>query len=264
MLEVSQLQFTYGDKQLFNNVSFKVFQNEHVGLMGPNGCGKTTLMNILAHKIAPDSGSIAWDATIAFSYLDQHLKVSKDVAIYEYLYDVYAPLFLIEKQMNELYDQLGGVDPSLIDKTLEKAERLMQELEDKDFYRIKSKISDVISGLGINVSQNRKLAELSSGQRAKVFLGKMLLEEKKTLLLDEPTNFLDAHHIEWLVRYLQAYPYGYIVISHDMSFLNKVSDVVLMFENKQINRYRGNVDKALEQQTQALASYEKQYEKQQQ
>lgn len=263
MLEIRELQFTYGDKQLFNNVSFKIYTKEHVGLVGVNGSGKSTLMNLISHRLIPDYGEIIWERNISFSYLDQHLKVHDDLTIKDYLYNVYKELFDKEDQMNALYESMAEIDPSQYDKVLKKAENILEYLEDKDFYMIKSKIGNVINGLGITIEDDRLLKNLSGGQRAKVFLGKMLLEEKDVLLLDEPTNFLDLVHVDWLAKYLIAYPNAYIVISHNQDFLNQISNNIIALENRQITKYKGNYDDYIRQRDMNMEHYEKEYIKQQ-
>lgn len=263
MLEVNNLKFSYGSVDLFNNVEFKIYNSEHVGLVGRNGCGKTTLMNLLVHKLAPDSGDIIWDKNITFSYLDQHLKIHDDLTIKEYLYTVYLDLFKKEDEMNALYESMAEANPDDYDKILKKCDNIMNYLEEKDFYMIKSKIGNVINGLGIIMDENHLLMNLSGGQRAKVFLGKMLLEEKDVLLLDEPTNFLDAAHVDWLAKFLINYKNAVIVISHNIDFLNQISNVILSLENKKVTKYKGNYDSYLKQKAENEETYIKEYEKQQ-
>ena len=152
--------------------------------------GKSTFMNLIAHRIVPDSGDIIWDKNVSFSYLDQYLKVDNNVTIADYLYKVYESLYDKEEEMNKLYSSLETIEPEKYDKILNKVYNIQEFLEENNFYMIKSKISNVINGLGIDIDGKRKLCELSSGQRGKVFLGKMLLEESDVLLLDEPTTFL--------------------------------------------------------------------------
>ena len=264
MLEVKNLRFNYGDQELFNNIDIKINPGEHVGLIGINGVGKSTFMNLIAHRLTPDSGEIVWDKNTTYSYLDQHLLVYDDQTIEEYLYDVYTPLFEQEKRMNQLYESLVAAEESSYDKILNKAYQIQEQLEQANFYMIKSKVGNIIQGLGIDVTEKRKLRELSGGQKAKVFLGKMLLEEKDVLLLDEPTNFLDTHHIDWLAKFLINYKNAFLVISHHSSFLNTICNVILALENKQMIKYKGNMDDYQRQKEQNQDTYRKEYIKQQQ
>lgn len=263
LLEIENLRFRYTENDLFNNASLKIHDGEHVGVVGANGSGKTTFMNLIAHKLIPDSGSIIWDPNKSFSYLDQHLKVNDDIRIYDYLYGVYKDLFEKESEMNKLYSSLENANVNEYDKILNKAYRIQEYLEEKGFYRINSNIGNIINGLGIDISEDRLLRELSGGQRAKVFLGKMLLEEKDVLLLDEPTNFLDVSHIEWLSKFLNSYKKEFIVISHNKEFLNSVCNVIVSLENKKLTKYKGNYDAYISQRELNMEAYEKQFEKQQ-
>ncbi|MBO7535968.1 MAG: ABC-F family ATP-binding cassette domain-containing protein, partial [Bacilli bacterium] len=175
MLEIIDLKFGYGAQELFNKASVTIYNGEHVGLIGLNGVGKSTLMNLLAFRLTPDEGKIIWDKNVTFSYLDQQLEVKTDISITDYLYDVYTPLFKKEEEMNNLYNSLVDANPDDYDKILRKAENIQTFLDENNFYMIKSKIGNVINGLGIDIEEGRSLKELSGGQRAKVFLGKMLL-----------------------------------------------------------------------------------------
>lgn len=263
VLEINNLRFSYKDKELFNDLNARIFDNEHIGIVGLNGTGKTTLMKLIAGQLIPDSGTIEWDNNKTFSYLDQHLEVKEDISIEEYLYNVYNPLFKKEEEMNELYNSLAEVDESKYDKILNKAYNIQEQLEQNGYYEIKSRIGNIINGLGIDMSENRQLNQLSSGQRAKVFLGKMLLEEKDIILLDEPTNFLDIHHVEWLSKFLANYKNTFLVISHNFEFLNSCCNVILALENKKLTKYKGNYDQYLKQRDMNLETYQKEYEKQQ-
>ena len=263
ILEISNLKFSYGEKNLFNSLNMRLFQNDHLGLIGLNGVGKTTLMNLIAKKIDPDEGKVTWENGVIFSYLDQHLKVHDEISVYEYLYNVYDDLFEIEKKINALYKSLETETEENYDKILNKAYNLTAILEENDFYMIKSKIENVLNGLGINVDNSFLLKNLSGGQRVKIFLAKMLLEEKDVLLLDEPTNFLDPIHVEWLSKYLVNYPKAYIVISHNTGFLNAVTNTIAEINNKQLNIYKGNYDAYILQKSMNDERYAQEYNAQQ-
>jgi ATPase subunit of ABC transporter with duplicated ATPase domains len=263
IMEIKNLKFSYGEKDLFNSLDMQLFPNDHLGLIGANGVGKTTLMNLLAHRLDPDEGTIKWEDGVTFSYLDQHLQVAADLTIHDYLYVVYKDLFQMEDQMNGYYEKLASADPSQYDKLLRSAEFLQNTLEEKGFYSLKSRIANVLNGLGIDYDENWLMMNLSSGQRVKVFLAKMLLEERDVLLLDEPTNFLDVIHVDWLAKYLTAYKKAFVVISHNKDFLNSICNLILEIENKTIDVFKGNYDTYVEQKNLRAALYKKQYEAQQ-
>ncbi|MGD9604683.1 MAG: ABC-F family ATP-binding cassette domain-containing protein [Bacilli bacterium] len=263
ILEIKDLKFSYGDKNLFNNLQMRLFVNDHLGLIGANGVGKTTLMNLMAHRLDPDEGKVNWENGVSFSYLDQHLQVASTLTISQYLYAVYEDLFALEKQMNKYYETLITADPSQYDKILKSAEFIQSTLEEKGFYLIKSKIANVLNGLGINFDDSWPMMNLSSGQRVKVFLAKMLLEEKDVLLLDEPTNFLDVIHIDWLAKYLNSYKKAFVVISHNLDFINSIANVIVEIENKKVETYKGDYQSYLIQKKLREDLYKNQYEAQQ-
>jgi len=263
VLEIEDLQFSYGEKNLFNSLNMRLFNNDHLGLIGANGVGKSTLMNLIARKIDPDVGKIRWTNGVSYSYLDQHLKVFDSYTIKDYLYKVYDHLFEKETEMNNLYKSLETALEEQYDKILNRAYIIQNFLEESDFYMIKSKISNVVNGLGISYDENWLLKNLSSGQRVKVYLAKMLLEENDVLLLDEPTNFLDVAHVEWLTKYLQSYSKAFMVISHDSDFINNISNNICELENKNITNYKGNYLAYLKQKDMKDALYKSQFNAQQ-
>lgn len=264
LLEVSDLKFKYHDKDLYANASFRLLPTEHMVLVGPNGCGKSTFMNLIARNLIPDGGKIEWLPHVTFSYLNQHLKVSKDVTVKEYIYEVFEDLFEKEEKMNELFNSLATASENNYDRIMSTAMAIQEELEKKNFYALNSTVGNIVNGLGIqDYGMQSKLKELSGGMRAKVFLAKMLLEAHDVLLMDEPTNFLDSNHIEWLIKFLNAYSKAFIVVSHDEYFINSIAQVVCAIENKEFVRYKGNYEFYLKEKELKVAQYTNAYEKQQ-
>ena len=225
LLDVEGLKFKYTDTNLFNDVSFRILPKDHIVLVGDNGCGKSTFMNLIAKNLIPDAGTIEWMNNIRYGYLDQHLKVKTDVSIKDYIIEVFKDLFDKEAKMNEYYEMLCTCDSKDYDKYLNYAQSIQDELEEKNYYAINSTLGNMINGLGIQeYGMDTKLNKLSGGQRAKVYLAKLLLEEPDVLLMDEPTNFLDVSHIEWLSNYLKNFKKAFVVISHDEEFLRKIGE----------------------------------------
>lgn len=264
LLKVDNLMFNYSDKELFNGVSFQLNQGEHAVLVGQNGSGKTTILDLITKKLTPDKGTIEWTPGVTYSYLDQHYKVNDDFTVIEFLEQIYKSLFDKEKRMNELYEKGANPDDPNYLKYLDQASLISDELIRDNFYSIKEKIDKVIVGLGIPKEyKERKLNILSSGQREKIYLAKMLLEEHDVLLLDEPTNYLDAPHVKWLAEYLQNYQKAFLVISHDEPFLSQIANVVLHLQNKVIDRYKGDYAYFKTQSVVRKEQYEKDYAAQQ-
>ncbi len=264
LLEVEGIKFKYTDNELYNEASFRVNEGEHIVIVGKNGCGKSTFMNIITKNIIPDSGKITWMPGVSFSYLDQHLEVKKEQSVGEYLYGVFKPLFDKEKEMNHYYELLASSPEYDYDRLLSIASQISEELEKKNFYAINSTIGNVINGLGLqNVLMDQPLKNLSGGQREKVFLAKMLLENHDVLLLDEPTNFLDKEHVDWLIKYLNAYPKAFVCISHDTMFIKEIARVVYELSNKKLERYKGDYNFYLKESEIRNENYERAYNNQQ-
>ncbi len=263
LLEAENIEFNYSDKDLYSGISFKLNPGEHAVLVGINGSGKTTFLSLLVGDIRPDKGKITWDPHTSYSYLDQQLKVKNDMSVVAYLYGVYEPLFAKERQMQSLYEK-AALGEDGYEKLLDKAMRLGDELTNSGFYSLQEKVGRLTDGLGFESSDLVKsLATLSSGQREKAYLAKMLLEEKDVLLMDEPTNFLDATQVSWLASYLNSYPKAFLVVSHDESFLRRIANVVFCLENRTLTRYKGSYDDYLVAHELAKEQYAKNYEAQQ-
>jgi ATPase subunit of ABC transporter with duplicated ATPase domains len=194
VLEAKNLNYTIKNKVLYTDASFLLNKNDHMGIVGQNGTGKTTLLNIIIGKIELDSGEILWQKGITYGYLDQHAEIEKDVSIIEYLRLSFNHLFEVEKELNSVYERMGE---EISDELTEKAEILSNKLMYSGFYDIDSTINKIAAGLGIQkLGMDTLLSNISGGQRAKVILAKLLLESPDILLMDEPTNFLDKEQVD--------------------------------------------------------------------
>lgn len=264
ILNVTNLSHGFGDRAIFNNVSFKLLRGEHIGLVGANGEGKSTFMNIVTGKLMPDEGNVEWNKNVRVGYLDQHAVLEQGMTIGSVLKSAFNYLFDLEAQMNELCDRLGEASPEEMDSMMEELGTIQDVLTNNDFYTIDIKVEEVARALGLlELSLDHDVMDLSGGQRTKVLLGKLLLEKPDILLLDEPTNYLDANHIEWLKRYLQEYENAFILISHDIPFLNSVVNLIYHMDNQELTRYVGNYDKFLEVYEMKKAQLEAAYKRQQ-
>ncbi|MCR4619030.1 MAG: ATP-binding cassette domain-containing protein [Lachnospiraceae bacterium] len=263
ILNVEHLSHGFGDRAIFEDVSFRLLKGEHIGLIGANGEGKSTFMNIITNKLMPDEGKIEWAKNVRVGYLDQHTVLEKGMSIETVLKSAFDFLFDMEKEMNAIYESLQDADPEKMDELMEEAGTISDLLTMHDFYMIDAKVEEVARALGIlDLGLERDVTELSGGQRTKVLMAKLLLEKPDILLLDEPTNYLDAEHIEWLKRYLNDYENAFILISHDIPFLNSVVNLIYHMDNRKLERYVGDYDKFREvyemKQSQLEAAYNKQ------
>ena len=265
VLTVKNISHGFGDRAIFEDVSFRLLKGEHVGLIGANGEGKSTFMNIITGKLMPDEGKVEWAKNVRVGYLDQHAVLEKGMTIQSVLASAFDFLYDMENQMNEIYAGLGDASPEEMDKLMAEAGTIQDLLTMHDFYMIDAKVEEVARALGLSeLGLDKDVTELSGGQRTKVLLGKLLLEKPDILLLDEPTNYLDKEHIEWLKRYLQDYENAFILISHDIPFLNSVINVIYHMDNQELNRYTGDYDNFQKVYAVKKAQLEAAYNKQQQ
>ena len=265
ILNVEHLSHGFGDRAIFQDVSFRLLKGEHIGLVGANGEGKSTDMNIITGKLQPDEGKVEWSKRVRVGYLDQHSVLEKGMTIRDVLKSAFAFLFEMEEQMNQICDRMGEADEDEMNVMMEELGTIQDLLMAHDFYVIDAKVEEVARALGLNeIGLEKDVTDLSGGQRTKVLLGKLLLEKPDILLLDEPTNYLDVQHIEWLKRYLQEYENAFILISHDIPFLNSVINLIYHMENQRLDRYVGDYDKFQEVYAVKKSQLEAAYKRQQQ
>ena len=263
ILTVTNLSHGFGDRAIFQDVSFRLLKGEHIGLVGANGEGKSTFMNIITGKLMPDEGKIEWAKNVHVGYLDQHAALTQGMTIRSVLQSAFADLFEMDEEMNRICDAMGTAEPEELEKLMEDLAVIQDTLTLRDFYVIDAKVEEIARAFGLlELGLDRDVTDLSGGQRTKVLLAKLLLSKPDILLLDEPTNYLDKEHIDWLTRYLQEYENAFILISHDIPFLNSVINLIYHMDNQELNRYVGDYDKFQEvyamKQSQLKAAYEKQ------
>ena len=265
ILNVEHLTHGFGDRAIFTDVSFRLLKGEHIGLVGANGEGKSTFMNIVTGKLMPDEGKVEWSKNVHAGYLDQHAVLKQGMTIREVLKSAFDPLLQKEIRMNEICDLLGTADEEEMNLLMEELGTIQDELTLHDFYTIDAKVEEVARALGLlDLGLDRDVTDLSGGQRTKVLLAKLLLEKPDILLLDEPTNYLDEEHIAWLKRYLLDYENAFILISHDIPFLNEVVNIIYHMENQELNRYVGDYNHFQEVYAVKKAQLEAAYRRQQQ
>lgn len=241
ILSVEHLTHGFGERAILNDVSFRLLKGEHIGLVGANGEGKSTFFNIVTGKLKPDEGKIEWAKNIRVGYLDQHTVLERGMTIYDVLKSAFLFLFELEEKMNAICDSLGNVQEDEMTALMEELGTIQDLLTVHDFYMIDAKIEETARALGLlEIGLTQDVTELSGGQRTKVLLAKLLLEKPDILLLDEPTNYLDEEHITWLKRYLNEYENAFILISHDIPFLDDVVNIIYHMENQELSRYVGD------------------------
>lgn len=236
ILEITGLSHTFGDNAVFQHADFVLHKGEHVGIVGPNGIGKSTLIKICSGQLIPDAGRIEWMPKITIGYLDQYAELTGKMSMDSFLRSAFQDLYDMEKEMLQLYADSDGDAAKL-----EKAAIFQETLELRDFYSIDTKIERIAFGLGLQaIGLKRPVAELSGGQRAKVILAKLLLTGPDVMLLDEPTNFLDREHILWLSEYLTEQNTAYMVVSHDYEFLEKITTCICDVGSGKLKKYYGS------------------------
>lgn len=243
ILTVSHVSHGFGARQILKDASFRLLKGEHIGLVGANGEGKTTFLDIITGKLTPDEGSVDWCSHISTGYLDQFSELERGKTILDVLRGAFASMYALEQEMLTLYDRMGTCEGGELERLMENVGEIQEILEHSGFYVLDARIEEYANGLGLGeIGLNRDVSELSGGQRAKVLLAKLLLENPMILILDEPTNFLDENHIMWLKRFLSNYENAFILVSHDIPFLNDVVNIIYHVENSTLVRYSGNYE----------------------
>ncbi len=196
ILNVKNLSHGFGDRAIFNNVSFRLLKGEHIGLIGANGEGKSTFMNIITGKLMPDEGTVEWAKNVRVGYLDQHTVLTQGMTIRDVLKSAFTWLFDMEAKMNEICEHMGDADEDTMAKMLDELGTIQDMLTQHDFYMIDAKVDEIARAFGIDdIGLDRDVTDLSGGQRTKILLAKLLLEKPDILLLDEPTKHLYLYSI---------------------------------------------------------------------
>ena len=243
ILTVEKLSHSFGGRVIFENVSFRLNNGEHVGLVGANGEGKSTFMNILTHHLEPEEGTITWSKKVNVGYLDQHTVLQKDKSIYDILKSAYDALFSIEQSITDDYMKICDISEEDMNALLEDIGERQSYLDQHDFYLIDAKIEEIAQAFSLTeLGLDTSVSALSGGQRTRLLMAKLLLQKPDILLLDEPTNYLDKEHIDWLKNYLINYENAFILVSHDIPFLKDTINVIYHVETPTLTRYAGSYD----------------------
>lgn len=264
LLVVENVTHGFGARRILEDASFRLLKGEHIGLIGANGEGKSTFLNIITGQLAPDEGKVEWSKRVTVGYLDQHSSLKKGMTIRDALREAFQGMLDLEKEMLALYDAMATAEDG-IEEMMEDAGEIQHTLEHSGFYTLDAKIEEIANGLGLgSIGLDKDVSDLSGGQRTKVLLTKLLLQDPSILILDEPTNYLDMEHIDWLKKYLQNYENSFILVSHDMDFLNSVINVIYHVNDGELTRYTGDYEKFMQMYAVKKSQESKAYERQQQ
>lgn len=264
ILNVSHLSHSYGGREIFEDVSFRLLKGEHVALVGANGEGKSTFLSIITGRLTPDAGTVEWAKRVKTGYLDQHTVLQPGMTIRETLRTAFDDMVKAEQEMLAAYDKMAEASPEETDRLMQEVGDIQDMLEAGSYYTIDARIDEVAGGLGLReIGLEHKVDELSGGQRTKVLLTKLLLQNPEILILDEPTNYLDDEQVRWLQQYLADYPNAFILVSHDIPFLNAVTNVIYHVDNLHLERYTGSYEKFEEMAALKRRQEEAAYERQQ-
>ncbi len=236
LIECSNITKSFQGIPLLKDITFKADDHDKIAIIGVNGAGKTTILKIISGEEEYDGGNLFCNKDLSLGYLKQQHDLNMDKTVYDIGLDVFTPLIAIENRLREL-EALMTNDYS--EKILSEYDRLTHEFQEHDGYSYPSKLTGVLKGLGFSEEEmNFKVSMLSGGQKTRLALAKMLLQEPKLLLLDEPTNHLDNMAISFLENYLKNYPHAVIIVSHDRYFINQVSNKIIEIENGKSKTYK--------------------------
>ena len=267
MISVDGLTVEFGDRALFKDISFQINEKDRIALMGKNGAGKSTLLKILAGQRKPSRGSVSAPKDTVIAYLPQHLMTEDGRTVYEEASQAFAPLFAMEKRIDDLNRQLTertDYDSPDYDKLIEEVSALSEKYYSIDLTHFEADVEKTLLGLGFKREDlQRQTSDFSGGWRMRIELAKMLLKNPDVLLLDEPTNHLDIDSIQWLEEFLISNGKAVVVISHDRTFVDNITTRTIEVTMGRIYDYKVNYSKYLELRKDRRAQQQKAYDEQQ-
>ena len=262
LLTAHALTHAFGDNDLINEISLKIENREHIGLIGPNGVGKSTLLQILGGLIEADEGEIHQERELTLGYLHQEAALTfsgQRNNIYEEMLSVFEPLTTLEEEMRSLEGKMSDGDIS--DEVVNRYSDAQTEYDALGGYEYQHEIKRVLEGLGFaQEAWQTQINQLSGGQKTRVLLGRLLLEKPALLILDEPTNHLDASAVDWLEKTLKQWPGALLTVSHDRYFLDRTVNRVWEMSTNGLTVYKGNYSSYLTQRDAAFEREQKLFE----
>lgn len=265
LVSLNNINKFYNGKQILSNVSLTVDENDKIGLVGNNGCGKSTLLKILTGSVEPDrfsekDGIISFASKTTIGYLEQMGGLDSENTVMEEMNKVFEPIHKAIERLRDIELEIELGDNSSADEY----QQLSSWIEANDGYNTDVKIRTVLNGMGFSGEQlNRTVHGFSGGEKTRLCIAKLLLEEPNLLILDEPTNHLDFKTIMWLEDYLRSYRGAVLIVSHDRYFLDRLCTSVCEIERGILTRYKGNYSAFVRQREENTARREKEYEQQQ-
>ena len=241
ILACQNISKSFGTDEIIKNASFHIEENEKAAIVGINGAGKSTMLKIIMQEIDADEGTVTVAKGKTIGYLAQHQEQDSDKTIYEEVLSVKQPVIEMEKRLRAMEDAMNGCDADEMEKLLADYNKLNHEFELQEGYAYKSEVTGVLKGLGFGEEDfDKKMSELSGGQKTRVALGRLLVTKPDIILLDEPTNHLDMNSIAWLETYLMNYKGAVIIVSHDRYFLDRVVTKVIEVFQHRVSVFLGN------------------------
>lgn len=264
MIFVENLAVQFNGEYLFHSVSFKINSGDKIGVVGPNGCGKTTLLKILANEIEPQEGTVNIQKRIKIGYLPQdYISIAGDKTLFEEVYSSHSEILELEFLESKLLKDLGTTHDEKVLKQLWEVQTRLQHLNPLQY---RAEVYRILTGLGFEEKDfDKRISNFSGGWKVRVALAKILVADTDILLLDEPTNHLDFDSLEFLIEFLKSYRGALVIISHDTHFLTSVTNKTLGFSFGKVNLFNGNVNEFYksqkEKRQQLLAEYRNQQRK---
>ena len=264
LFRLSDVQKSYGAQDVLRGASLQINPGEHVGLVGRNGAGKTTVFRLVSAEEAPDSGDVVRARGVRLGLLAQHIHFEAGTTVHESALAAFGHLQQIEHEMHELEHRMAEVGADL-EKVLERYSDLQHEFEREGGFEYGAKAEAILQGLGFDrETWSLETEKLSGGQQNRLGLARLLLAEPDVLLLDEPTNHLDVAAVEWLEEFLQTYASAYVIISHDRYFLDRACARIIELENGRAASYTGNYSAFLVEREERREAQQRAYENQRQ
>lgn len=268
LLQVQQVARYFGADTLFENVSLDVSDNSRIALVGRNGVGKSTLLKMIIGNESPDAGRITKKKGLTIGYLAQNTGLESDKTIYAEMLSVFERLQIMEKNLHEMEAKIAdpGADhsSSAYSQLLNQYDQLLHDFEEQNGYGYEAEVRSVLHGFHFEQEDyDRKISSLSGGQKTRLALAKLLLEQRDLLILDEPTNHLDIDTLTWLEGYVQNYKGALLIVSHDRYFLDRIVNEVYEISHHHSSYYKGNYSAYIDQKAERLRQDWKNYEKQQ-